>query len=306
MGGGKKNVKLSFLENFGLSGVAAVTSKTVAAPIERVKLLIQTQDAMLKSGALTEPYTGVANCAKRVLATEGLGPFWRGNSANCLRYFPTQALNFAFKGKIKSLFKQKESDIFAARLGKNVAAGGIAGAMSLCVVYSLDFARTRLASDLKGKDGKRQFTGLADVYKQILKAEGIKGMYRGFNISCVGIIIYRGFYFGLYDTAEPLIKKVSDNFLVKFCLGYVVTVSAGLLSYPIDTIRRRMMMTSGAGTVKYNGSFDAAGQILKNEGVTSFFKGAGANILRGAAGAGVLAGFSELKSFYIAKVYGDE
>jgi len=304
--GGKKKVTLSFVENFGLSGIAAVTSKTVAAPIERVKLLIQTQDAMLKAGTLKEPYKGVVDCTKRVLATEGVGPFWRGNMANCLRYFPTQALNFAFKGQIKAFFKSKPGEGFGTRLGKNVAAGGMAGALSLCVVYSLDFARTRLASDLKGKDGKRQFTGLADVYRQILAQEGIRGLYRGFAVSCVGIVVYRGFYFGLYDTTEPMIKKFSDNFVVKFALGYVVTVSAGLLSYPIDTIRRRMMMTSGEGAQKFKGSLDCAMFILKNEGPASMMKGAGANILRGAAGAGVLAGFSELKGFYIKKVYGDE
>lgn len=304
--GGKKKVTLKFYENFGLSGIAAVTSKTVAAPIERVKLLIQTQDAMIKAGTLKEPYKGVVDCSKRVLATEGVGPFWRGNMANCLRYFPTQALNFAFKGQIKSFFKEKSGDGFATRLSKNVAAGGMAGALSLCVVYSLDFARTRLASDLKGKDGKRQFAGLGDVYKQILAQEGVRGLYRGFSISCVGIVVYRGFYFGLYDTTEPLIKKISDSFLVKFCLGYVVTVSAGLLSYPIDTIRRRMMMTSGANAQKFKGSMDCAMHIMKNEGAKSLMKGAGANILRGAAGAGVLAGFSELKGFYINKVYGDE
>merc|ERR1711920_447964 len=88
------------------------------------------------------------------------------------------------------------------------------------------------------------------------------------------------------------------SFLFKFCLGYTVTVSAGLLSYPIDTIRRRMMMTSGEA-VKYSGSLDCTMQIMKTEGISSFFKGAGANILRGMAGAGVLAGFDKLKAVYI-------
>merc|ERR1712083_976700 len=83
-----------------------------------------------------------------------------------------------------------------------------------------------------------------------------------------------------------------------FILGYAVTVVSGLISYPIDTIRRRMMMTSGAA-VKYNGSMDCAAQILKSEGMGSFFKGAGANILRGMAGAGVLAGFDVMKQLYI-------
>lgn len=299
-----KQVQLSFVENFGLSGIAAVVSKTAAAPIERVKLLIQNQDEMLKTGRLKTPYTGVIDCTKKVLATEGVGPFWRGNLANCLRYFPTQALNFAFKGKIKSFFKSQKGEPFATRLAKNCAAGGLAGAMSLCVVYSLDFARTRLAADNKAADGSRQFSGLADVYRQILKQEGVRGLYRGFAISCVGIVIYRGFYFGLYDSFEPVIKRYGDNLVYKFALGYAVTVSAGLLSYPIDTIRRRMMMTSGEG-VNYKGSFDCAAQIIKKEGFTSLYKGAGANILRGAAGAGVLAGFSEIKKAYIKAVYPD-
>merc|ERR1719384_2941467 len=87
--------------------------------------------------------------------------------------------------------------------------------------------------------------------------------------------------------------------LTSFALGYGVTVAAGLASYPIDTIRRRMMMTSGEA-VKYSGSMDCAVQVLKAEGVTSFFKGAGANVLRGMAGAGVLAGFDKFKAMYIA------
>ena len=85
---------------------------------------------------------------------------------------------------------------------------------------------------------------------------------------------------------------------MSFCLGYAVTVSSGLLSYPIDTIRRRMMMTSGQA-VKYKGSLDCAMQIIKNEGFMSMMKGAGANILRGVAGAGVLAGFDSFKAFYM-------
>jgi len=97
--------KLGFFESFMLSGVAAGVSKTAAAPIERVKLLVQNQDEMIKQGRLDKPYTGVIDCTTRVLKTEGVYPFWRGNLANVLRYFPTQALNFAFKDTIKAAFK---------------------------------------------------------------------------------------------------------------------------------------------------------------------------------------------------------
>merc|ERR1719435_652005 len=148
----------------------------------------------------------------------------------------------------------------------NIASGGAAGTMSLTFVYSLDYARTRLSNDAKGKGGERQFNGLIDVYTKTLKTDGIQGLYRGFAISCFGIFIYRGMYFGLYDSLKP------------FLLGWGVTITAGLMSYPIDTIRRRMMMTSGSA-VKYKGSIDCGMQILKNEGFMSMMKGAGANVL---------------------------
>jgi solute carrier family 25 (adenine nucleotide translocator) protein 4/5/6/31 len=306
---GKKGSPLSFAENFMLSGVAAVTSKTIAAPIERIKMVVQNQDEMIKRGTLDRPFTGIMDCANWIMKNEGVGAFWRSNGTNCLRYFPTQALNFAFKDEIKGFFgKSPASDPQWKKLGRNVVSGGCAGGASLLFVYSLDYARTKLANDLKSSKkgaGERQYSGLIDVYRQTLKSDGIVGLYRGFNISFVGIFVYRGFYFGLYDTIMPLLGEDS-NPMVKFTVGYIVTVVSGLLSYPIDTIRRRMMMTSGGDkSMMYKGSFDCVMQIMKNEGFMSFMKGAGANILRGVAGAGVLAGFDELKGYYIKTMYPD-
>jgi len=293
-----KGPKLGFAENFMLSGVAAAVSKTAAAPIERVKLLVQNQGEMLKQGTLDKPYSGVVDCTMRTAKTEGVFSFWRGNLANVIRYFPTQALNFAFKDTVKSMFKTAKDAPQYEKFAKNILSGGVAGSLSLTFVYSLDYCRTRLANDAKSKDGKRQYSGMIDVYAKTIKSDGIQGLYRGFVISCVGIFIYRGMYFGLYDSIKPILLGDNASVLLSFLLGWVVTVTAGLMSYPIDTIRRRMMMTSGQA-VKYKGSLDCAVQVLKNEGFMSLMKGAGANILRGVAGAGVLAGFDKFKELYI-------
>jgi len=242
------------------------------------------------------------------MASEGVVSFWRGNLANVIRYFPTQALNFAFKDYFKSLFGySKDKDGYTKWFIGNLASGGAAGACSLFFVYSLDYARTRLANDNKSakKGGERQFNGLIDVYKKTLATDGISGLYRGFNISCVGIVVYRGLYFGLFDSLKVVLPaSVKDNIFVKFLLGWGITVVAGLASYPIDTIRRRMMMTSGEAT-KYSSSYQAFAQIVKNEGWKSLFKGAGANILRGIAGAGVLAGYDQLQLMFFGKTFGD-
>merc|ERR1712142_480463 len=116
--------KLGFVESFMLSGVAAGVSKTAAAPIERVKLLIQNQDEMIKRGRLDKPYNGVMDCTTRVLKTEGVYPFWRGNLANVLRYFPTQALNFAFKDAIKAAFAVPKDASQGYKFGTNILSGG--------------------------------------------------------------------------------------------------------------------------------------------------------------------------------------
>jgi solute carrier family 25 (adenine nucleotide translocator) protein 4/5/6/31 len=273
---------------------------------------------MLKSGRLDKAYGGIVDCFVRVSQEEGVGALWRGNMANVLRYFPTQALNFAFKDYFKSLFGwTKEKDGYGKAFAGNIMSGGMAGAASLCVVYSLDYARTRLANDNKSakKGGERQFNGLVDVYKKTMATDGVAGLYRGFVISCVGIIVYRGLYFGLYDSCKPIVfamlPKDANGHLsdgvqggVSFALAWLITTTAGLASYPIDTVRRRMMMTSGQAD-KYNSSIEAFVKIAKNEGIKTFFKGAGANILRAIAGAGALAGYDMLQVKVLGKKYGD-
>lgn len=97
--------------------------------------------------------------------------------------------------------------------------------------------------------------------------------------------------------------KFQDSFLASFALGWVVTIGASVSSYPLDTVRRRMMMTSGEA-VKYKSSLDAFSQIVKKEGPKSLFKGAGANILRAVAGAGVLAGYDKLQVLLLGKKVG--
>ncbi|KAG4096693.1 ADP/ATP carrier [Neocallimastix lanati (nom. inval.)] len=298
----KQQQKLGFYEDFLLAGVSATISKTAAAPLERVKLLVQNQGEMLKSGRLATPYKGIGDCFVRVAKEEGIASFWRGNGANIIRYFPTQALNIAFKERIKNAFAvDKEKEGYAKWLVANIASGGAGGALSQVFVYSLDYARTRLANDAKSASGgERQYKGLIDVYKKTYKADGIAGLYRGFTLSCVGIMVYRGLYFGLYDSVKPLLKNIGmeGSFAASFILGWGVTTVAGIASYPIDTIRRRMMMTSGEA-VKYKSSIDCAKQVMQKEGVQAFFKGCGANILRGVAGAGVLSGFDKIKEVYI-------
>jgi len=288
-----------FAIDLASGGCAAAVSKTAVAPIERVKLLLQVQDAS-STISVDKRYKGIIDVLVRVPKEQGFAALWRGNLANVIRYFPTQALNFAFKDTYKKLFldgvdKKKQFWTFFAG---NLASGGAAGATSLCFVYPLDFARTRLAADV-GKGESREFKGLADCLVKIAKSDGPIGLYRGFFVSVQGIIIYRAAYFGMFDTAKSVFTTGDQklNFFAAWGIAQVVTIGSGILSYPWDTVRRRMMMQSGRKDILYKNTLDCALKIVKNEGISAMFKGALSNVFRGTGGALVLAIYDEIQKY---------
>jgi len=294
----------NFALDFALGGISAAISKTAVAPIERVKLLLQTQDANAKITGNMK-YKGIIDCMVRVPKEEGFSAFWRGNLANVIRYFPTQALNFAFKDTYKKVFCpfNPKTDFWKFFLG-NLASGGAAGATSLTVVYPLDFARTRLAADVGKGAADRQFTGLIDCLTKIHKSDGAKGLYQGFGISVLGIIAYRACYFGGYDTLKRVLFTDTKNnsILLKFIMAQFVTGVSGLMSYPLDTVRRRLMMQSGRKDVMYTGTMDCFRKIYQKEGGRAFFKGALSNIFRGMGASLVLVLYDEMQIYFAPKV----
>jgi solute carrier family 25 (adenine nucleotide translocator) protein 4/5/6/31 len=293
----------AFLIDFAAGGISGAISKTVTAPIERVKLVIQTQDAnpRIRSGEVPR-YTGIGNCFTRIASEQGIAAFWRGNGVNIIRYFPTQAFNLAFKDSIKKMFpKYNKNTEFWKFFATQLASGGLAGAASLTIVYPLDYARTRLASDVG--TGKRQFNGLLDCIKKTAGGPGGPiSLYNGFAPSVAGIIAYRGSQFGLNDTItafNPYAKEVSVIAVVsKFIVAQIAVTASGLCAYPFDTIRRRLQMESEKPKAErmYKGTFHAAGKILKDEGLSGMYKGALANIFRGVGASLVLVIYGEIKN----------
>uniref|UniRef100_A0A2K6ESH0 ADP/ATP translocase n=1 Tax=Propithecus coquereli TaxID=379532 RepID=A0A2K6ESH0_PROCO len=265
---------VSFIKDFLAGGVAVAISKTAVAPIQR---------GQAAAAAIQGHYM---DCVVRIANLS----FWHGDLADVIRYFPTQALNFAFKDKYKQIFLggvDKRTQFWCYFVG-NLASGGAAGATSLCFVYRLDFAHTRLTADVGKAGAEREFRGLGECLVKIYKSDGIGGLYQGFNMSVQGII-YRAAYFGMYDTAKGMLAHAKNShIIINWMMAQFVTAVAGLTSYPFDTIHRHMMMQSGRkGTdIMYIGTVDCWRKITRDEGGKVFFKGAWSNVLRGMGGGG--------------------
>lgn len=283
-----------FALDFLSGGIAGIVSKTASAPLERVKLLLQTQGS---NDRIVKPYKGIGDCFTRILREEGVGAFWRGNMANIIRYFPTQALNFSIKDSIQKIFPHVDRYQNPYKfVGKNLLAGGLAGSITSLVVYPLDFARTRLGVDI-GKDANsRQFTGVKDCLAKTYKSDGIRGLYRGGGASVFGIFMYRGLYFGVYDSGKPLVIKEGDSIAKKFFFAQFCVIFSETLAYPTDTVKRMLMLQSSRKEVMYNGMIDCARKVYQRDGLQGFWKGNVSNMMRSVGSSLCLVLYDELKS----------
>jgi len=294
-----------FAIDFTLGGFSGAIAKTITAPIERIKLVVQTQDAnpKIRSGEVPR-YKGIIDCGTRIYQEQGLKRFWDGNFTNCIRYFPTQAFNLAFKDTFKAMFpKYNPKTEFGSFFGANLVSGGMAAAGSLTIVYPLDYARTRLASDVGS--GKKSFSGLGDcIRKTIAGPGGFLALYTGYGVSVVGIVGYRGLQLGTFDTITGLNPYKKDKGVLGAVTTFAaaqtaITIGAGA-TYPFDTVRRRLQMQSEKPVEEhlYKGTRDCFQKIAAEEGLAKgLYKGFLANVVRSVGGALVLVFYDRAKMY---------
>ncbi|MBA0869463.1 hypothetical protein Goshw_028246 [Gossypium schwendimanii] len=333
---------------------------TIVAPIERAKLLLQTQESNLAIVAGgRRKFKGMLDCIFRTVKEEGILSLWRGNGSSVLRYYPSVALNFSLKATnplgmdkliglisiaqpplgafllmlrfslkmklfvllivnlqhvrssfylhlfMQDLYKNILRDGYSegghvfSGASANFIAGAAAGCTTLILIYPLDIAHTRLAADI-GRSNVRQFRGIYHFLSTIREKDGIQGIYRGLPASLQGMIVHRGLYFGGFDTIKEILSEESKTELTlwkRWVVAQAVTTSAGLLSYPLDTVRRRMMMQSGLEQPMYHSTLHCWKTIYRTEGVSSFYRGALSNIFRSTGAAAILVLYDEVKKF---------
>lgn len=288
-----------------IGGTAGAIAKTAMAPIERVKLLLQTMDSNpdIISGKV-ERYKGVGDCFKRVLAEQGPKAFWRGNLVNCLRYAPQQGSALAFNDLINNKIfpKYDPKTDFAKSFICKLCSGGLAGAIANTICYPFDFARTRLASDVG--TGKSKYNGIMDCIMSTVRAQGITGLYTGWSVTVAGAFVYRAGQLGCFAQIQDLNPYKKDKGAIGAVTSFIAVTTARTVimpfNYPFDTIRRRMMLQSEKPKAErlYKGSVDCFQQILKKEGTKGLYKGLAPELFRGVGGSLVIVAYDRIKVIF--------
>lgn len=287
-----------------VGGSIGAISKTVMAPVERVKLLMQTQDSNpdVLSGKV-ERYKSIGDCFRRVASEQGVAAYWRGNLVNCLRYAPQQGSALAFNDFINNMFPVYNAKTdFWKSLAVKLFSGGLAGAIANTICYPFDFARTRLASDL-GK-GKAQFKGITDCIMTTVRQQGITGLYTGWTVTVIGAFVYRAGQLGMFKQIQDLNPYQNDKGTLGAVSSFVsVTLARSSImpfNYPFDTVRRRMMLESEKPIDKrlYRGSVDCFMKVMKTEGLRGMYKGMVPELFRGVGGSLVIVAYDRIKIIF--------
>ena len=278
------------IRRFVAGGISGAVAKTVTAPLEAIKLKLQYTE---------DDDEGALDCARRIFEREGWRGFYRGNLANVLRYFPTQAFNFVFKDKIKRLMPKVDRKKHPWRaFAVNMVSGGIAGAGSLVLVYPLDTARTQLLI-CTNDDGSPKYANMMEFFRDW--NGDVRKLYEGYVVSVAGIIPFRAIYFIVNDTLRAILPWIRDEGLKglvsKFTCAQAAALCAAYASYPFDTVRRRLQVDAQRplGERRYKGNLDCLKKVYRVEGVRALFRGAGYNAVRTVTSALALVAYGELK-----------
>lgn len=111
-------------------------------------------------------------------------------------------------------------------------------------------------------------------------------------------IYHRSAYFGLYDTGKSIISETGKpSIIVTWMVAQAAETFSGIMTYPLDTVKRRMMMQNGLEGSRnmYKNTVHCWTQMYKLEGAKAFYRGALTNMIRGTGAALVLVLYDEIQ-----------
>jgi solute carrier family 25 (mitochondrial adenine nucleotide translocator), member 4/5/6/31 len=233
-------------------------------------------------------YRGLVDAVRRLPTLQGGAALWRGNGANVLRAVPSGAIKLTLFERTRDLLTNV-SGAPAALWSHRLAAGAIAGGASLVVLYPLDCGRTLVAADWAPRGQPRLCAGVLPWLRASVADAGLLSLFRGFGLSVLGALPYQALVFAAYDTLKQRLPAAGHGHAgstgPRLAAAASAAVLAQTLTYPLDTVRRRLQVNGRPGYQRrYRGTVDAVVQSLRRDGARSLFAGVGPNALRAVSG----------------------
>ncbi|KAL5221400.1 hypothetical protein ABZP36_026113 [Zizania latifolia] len=276
-----------FAKEMIAGGVAGAVSKTAIAPLERLKILLQTRTNEFSS-------LGVLKSLKKLRQHDGVLGFYKGNGASVLRIVPYAALHYMAYERYRCWILNNCPSLGTGPL-VDLLAGSASGGTAVLCTYPLDLARTKLAYQVNSSDKlssglnrstQPKYGGIRDVFRGVYSEGGVRALYRGVGPTLMGILPYAGLKFYIY---EGLKARVPDDYKNSVTLKLSCGAAAGLfgqtLTYPLDVVRRQMQVQSQQyhdqfDGLRIKGTFQGLRIIKRTQGWRQLFAGLSLNYIK--------------------------
>ncbi|KAK4531336.1 hypothetical protein CCYA_CCYA07G2193 [Cyanidiococcus yangmingshanensis] len=276
--------------------IAGALARTAVAPLDRLKVLMQTEDVIRKlrpetlngeqtaSGPYSKrAYSNLWRGLRNMLAQDGFLGMYRGNGANALRIIPATIIQSVTIALVRESLDRNRSQTgqrpLRSAAWETVLIGGLGGILAATVTYPLDMVRARLTVQHRGPTERYQ--GILQCLREIKNREGFRALYRGLLPSNLGIFPYVGINFAVYETLRPIMPRRNDGSGRPtaggiILSGFVASTLAQIAAYPFDTCRVRMQVDEGTGG-RFRRVFYGA---VKEGGVRALYRGLVPNTLK--------------------------
>lgn len=282
------------LKHLFCGGVAGCAAKTITAPLSRLTILYQVHSLVTTKENRPRYAMTFTDGFKKIVERGGILSLWKGNGTSVLHRFPFSAINFyVYENVLDALHKRRGENEDPPPLVRMVA-GGLAGCSACVACYPLDLVRTRLTTELPGNE---HYKGITDAVSKIVKYEGVGGLYAGLGPTLFVAIPNFAISYTVYGSLKEYVldddlfynlRKVDDESgeqslgfrLTLFCGAASGTLST-LVTYPFDTIRRRMQIQNlHLEEAERLSSTQQIRRIMKSEGSKGLYRGLTLELLK--------------------------
>lgn len=269
-------------------GAAGAFAKTAVAPLERIKILLQTRTEGFHS-------LGVGQSLKKLLKHEGVLGFYKGNGASVIRIVPYAALHYMTYEQYRSWLLGNYPNLGSGS-HIDLLAGSASGGTAVLCTYPLDLARTRLAYQVvdtrgsfeygtKGFQSQTAYKGIKDVLFSVYKEGGVRGLYRGVGPTLIGILPYAGLKFYIYEELKSHVpEEYEKSIIMRLSCGALAGLFGQTFTYPLDVVRRQMQVSkrlhSAQGDAGFKNTWEGLTTIVRNQGWRQLFAGLSINYIK--------------------------
>ncbi|KAA3477442.1 graves disease carrier protein-like [Gossypium australe] len=251
--GSSARAEVSFIDSLPVyvkeliaGGAAGAFAKTTIAPLERIKILLQTRTYGFQS-------LGVYQSLRKVLKHEGpVVDLLAGSASGGTAVLCTYPL-----------------DLARAKLA-----------------YQVGDTRSKFGSGMKSLYPRPAYSGVTDVLTRVYRDGGIRGLYRGVGPTLAGILPYAGLKFYIYEEIKTRVPEEHQKSIVmNLSCGALAGLLGQTFTYPLDVVRRQMQVgtlqcSTIQGDTRYRNTYEGLTSIVRNQGWRQLFAGLSINYIK--------------------------